>query len=110
MNARLGSRGGPGGSQLRSTAPMQMLKRKPLGTASVVIGVLAILLALLADEIGVGGQPGFNWKQGLLLAVGVAVALFGLAIMTGIGARAVEEATEPAPGERARQRPMPPRN
>jgi len=86
---------------------MELLKRKPLGAASVVIGVLAILLALLADEIGVGGQPGFNWKQALLLAAGVAVTLFGIALLTGIGRRAVDEATEPATRER-RERPMPP--
>ena len=87
---------------------MEILKRKPFGTVSLAIGVLAILLALLADEIGVGGQPGFNWKQALLLAVGVGVALFGVAILTGLGARAVEEATDPplrAPGE---DRPLPP--
>lgn len=87
---------------------MQTLKRKPLGTASVVVGVLAILLALLADEIGVGGQPGFNWKQAILLAVGAAIALFGVAIVTGIGGRAVAEATDPAPREPPGDRPMPP--
>lgn len=87
---------------------MQILKRKPLGTALVAIGVLAMLLALLADEIGVGGQPGFNWKQALLLAAGVAVALLGIAIVTGIGGRAVKEATAPAPGGRPQDRPMPP--
>ena len=78
---------------------MQILKRKPLGTASVAVGVLAILLALLADEIGIGGSPGFNWKQWILLAVGVAIALFGVALVTGIGRRAVTEATDPAPLE-----------
>ncbi len=87
---------------------MQILKRKPLGTASVAIGVLAILLALLADEIGVGGQPGFNWKQAILLAAGAAIALFGVAIVTGIGGRAVAEATDPAPREPRQDRPMPP--
>ncbi len=87
---------------------MEVLRRKPLGTASVVIGVLAILLAVLADEIGVGAQPGFNWKQALLLAAGVAAALFGLALLTGVGRRAVDEATEPPPGELRRDRAMPP--
>ena len=87
---------------------MEVLKRKPLGTSSVVIGVLAILLAVLADEIGIGGAAGFNWKQGILLAVGVAVTLFGLALVTGIGRRAVEEATAPATGDREEERPMPP--
>jgi hypothetical protein len=87
---------------------MEILKRKPLGTASVAIGVLAILLAVLADEIGVGGHPGFNWKQAILLAVGVAIALFGVAIVTGIGRRAIAEATEPPPREPPEDRPMPP--
>ena len=87
---------------------MQILKRKPLGTASIAIGVLAMLLALLADEIGVGAQPGFNWKQAILLALGAAVALCGVAIVTGIGGRAVEEAIDPAPRERPADRSMPP--
>ena len=87
---------------------MRIVKRKPLGTASLVIGVLAILLAVLADELGVGGQPGFNWKQGILLAVGVAVALFGLAILSGVGARAVEEATDSPPDEPGSRGPMSP--
>ncbi len=94
--------------ELGSRLPMEILRRKPLGTASLVVGVLAVLLALLADEIGVGGQPGFNWKQAILLAVGIAVALLGVAILTGIGGRAVEEATEPAPRGAAEDRPMPP--
>jgi hypothetical protein len=87
---------------------MEVLRRKPLGASSVVIGVLAILLALLADEIGVGGHAGFNWKQAILLAVGIAVTLFGLALVTGIGRRAVEEATAPPTGDREQERPMPP--
>ena len=87
---------------------MRTLTRKPLGTALVGIGLLAILVALLADEIGVGDQPGFNWKQAILLAAGVSVALVGVAIVTGIGGRAVEEATDPAPGERRADPPMPP--
>jgi len=78
---------------------MERFKQKPLGTAAVVVGTLAILLALLADEIGVGGHPGFNWKQGLLLAAGVALNLVGLALLTAIGRRVVEEAVEPVSGE-----------
>ncbi len=76
---------------------MSEMKRKPIGTAALIIGVLAVLLAVLADEIGVGGEPGFAWKQGILLAVGVIVAVFGLALVTGVGRRVVEEAVEPGP-------------
>ena len=78
---------------------MRRLARKPVGTTALVVGVLAVLLALLADELGLGGHPGFNWKQGILLAAGVAVGLFGLAIVSGIGAQVVEEATDPVPDE-----------
>ena len=78
---------------------MRTLERKPVGTTALVVGVLAVLLALLADEIGLGGNPGFNWKQGILLAAGIAVGLFGLAIVSGIGAQVVEEATDPVPEE-----------
>ena len=87
---------------------MEILRRKPLGTTSVAVGVLAILLALLADESGVGGHAGFNWKQAILLAVGAAIALFGLAIVTGIGGRAVAEAIDPVTREPPEHRPMPP--
>jgi len=76
---------------------MSELKRKPIGTITLVVGILAILLAVLADTIGVGGEPGFAWKQAILLAVGVLVALFGLTLLTGAGRRVVKEATESGP-------------
>ncbi len=87
---------------------MRTLRRKPLGSTLLAIGVLAILVSLLADEIGLGDQPGFNWKQALLLAAGVALALLAIAIVTGVGARAVEEATDPAPRDSRGDPPMPP--
>lgn len=90
---------------------MRDLKRKPIGTAALVAGVLAVLLAVLADEIGVGGQPGFAWKQGILLAVGVIVAIVGLALLTGAARQVVREATEPGPLDgrgRAEGDPLPP--
>ena len=87
---------------------MRDLRRKPIGTGAFIVGVLAVLLAVLADEIGVGGQPGFAWKQGILLAVGVIVGVFGLALLTGAGRRVVEEATEPGPLSRHGENPMPP--
>ena len=76
---------------------MREMKRKPIGTAGLVLGVLAVLLALLADEIGLGDNPGFQWKQAILLAIGVIVAAFGIALLTGLGRRVVDEAVEPGP-------------
>jgi hypothetical protein len=42
-----------------------------------VLGVLLALVSLFADALGVGGEPGFGWKQTLGLVVGVALAAFG---------------------------------
>ena len=40
----------------------------------IVVGVAAALLAALANPLGIG-NPGFQWKQGLLLGVGIVVAV-----------------------------------
>jgi hypothetical protein len=42
-----------------------------------VVGVLLALVSLFADSLGIGGEPGFGWKQTLGLVVGVALAAFG---------------------------------
>jgi hypothetical protein len=44
----------------------------------LVVGVLLALVSLFADALGVGGQPGFGWKQTVGLAVGVALVALGL--------------------------------
>ena len=44
----------------------------------VAIGVLLALLSIFADALGIGGQPGFGWKQTLGLVIGVVLAAYGL--------------------------------
>lgn len=44
----------------------------------LVVGVLLVLISLFADALGVGGQPGFGWKQTGGLVIGVALVAFGL--------------------------------
>jgi len=57
---------------------------KRVGYAAIAFGVLAVLVAVLADPLGIGGNEGFGWKQGALLAVGVVVALGGcVGVMQG---------------------------
>jgi hypothetical protein len=46
----------------------------------IVLGVAAALLAALANPLGIG-NPGFEWKQQLLLGVGIVVALVGVVVM-----------------------------
>lgn len=54
-----------------------------MGYAAIAFGVLAALVAVLADPLGIGGNPAIGWKQGLLLSVGVSVALGGVGVMQG---------------------------
>jgi MYXO-CTERM domain-containing protein len=44
----------------------------------VVLGILLALVSLFADPLGVGGQPGFGWKQIVGLLAGVGLVAFGL--------------------------------
>ena len=44
----------------------------------LVVGVLLALVSIFADALGVGGQPGFGWKQTGGLVVGVALVGLGL--------------------------------
>jgi uncharacterized membrane protein YccC len=45
----------------------------------IVVGVAAALLAALANPLGIG-DPGFHWRQGLLLGVGIVLAIAGAVI------------------------------
>lgn len=44
----------------------------------IVVGVLLVILAALADPLGLGRSPGFGWLQGLGVVIGVVVLLAGL--------------------------------
>ena len=42
--------------------------------------IVLIVVSVLADSIGVGSYPGFNWAQQVGTAVGVLVAVIGLVL------------------------------
>ena len=42
------------------------------------LGVLVALVSVLADAVGIGGQPGFGYKQGAGVLVGIALIFAGL--------------------------------
>jgi hypothetical protein len=44
----------------------------------IVVGVLLVILAALADPLGLGRSPGIGWRQGLGVVIGVVVLLLGL--------------------------------
>ena len=54
------------------------MTQRGLALVVLVVGVLLALVALLADILGVGSEPGFGWKQSAGLAVGLVLAAIGL--------------------------------
>lgn len=54
-----------------------------LGVVLLIIGVVIGVLCVLADSIGIGGYPGFGWKQIVGVIVGVVIAVWGLVQMRG---------------------------
>jgi hypothetical protein len=44
----------------------------------LVVGVVLALLSLFADALGIGGKPGFGYKQLIGLVIGVALAAYGV--------------------------------
>jgi hypothetical protein len=63
--------------------PVAEVSAKRWGYAAIAFGVLAVLVAVLADPLGIGGYEGIGWKQGFLVSLGVSVALGGVGVMRG---------------------------
>ena len=59
------------------------MSTKRWGFAAIAFGVLAVLVAVLADPLGIGGNEGFGWKQGFLVSLGVSVAIGGVGLIRG---------------------------
>lgn len=51
------------------------MKGEALWRWLLVLGMVLALLAVVADPLGLGGYPGFGWRQTVLLVVGVGVAV-----------------------------------
>ncbi len=80
------------------------MNRRSLGAATLVVGVVLVLLAALGDTLGIGGQSGFGWKQAVTLGAGVVIALVGAAMLGGLIKPATEDTGE-APSRGAGPRP-----
>jgi hypothetical protein len=63
--------------------PVTEMRVNRVGYVLIAFGVLVALVAVLADPLGIGGEPGFGWKQAFLLSVGVSVGLGGVGVMRG---------------------------
>jgi hypothetical protein len=53
----------------------------------LVVGVLLALVSLFADPLGIGGEPGFGYKQTAGLVVGVALVAAGCWRMRSLSRR-----------------------
>ena len=59
-----------------------------------LVGLVAALTAALANPLGIG-DPGFGWKQAVLLAVGILLIIAG-GVMALLSPRNGTRATPPA--------------
>lgn len=57
-----------------------MSNKKSIGIALLVIGVVVLIGSLAADVIGIGGMPGFGYKQIIGAVIGVIVAIVGFVL------------------------------
>lgn len=53
--------------------------RRVIASAVIVIGIIVSLIAIFADQLGIGGGKGFGYVQLIGLIVGIALVLAGLA-------------------------------
>jgi hypothetical protein len=53
------------------------MTRRNWALVMMVIGVILALVSVFADALGVGGEPGFGYKQGAGLVIGVVLAAIG---------------------------------
>jgi len=62
---------------VKSTYQEEPMSKKTIGLVLVIVGVVILAVALLADTIGIGGSPGFGYRQLLMAGAGIIVALVG---------------------------------
>jgi uncharacterized membrane protein len=53
------------------------MNNPPLAWVLIGIGAIVVLIALLADPLGLGKSAGFGWKQGLGVVLGIVIILAG---------------------------------
>lgn len=55
-----------------------MERKKTIGIILLIGGVIILILSLFADPIGIGGAPGFGFKQITGTIAGAVIAAAGL--------------------------------
>jgi MFS-type transporter involved in bile tolerance (Atg22 family) len=74
------------------------MSRRQIGMVIALAGVVAVLIAVLANPLGIGQDTGaFGWKQGVLLAIGIVLIIAGGVTTTSGGTEAPARETEAPP-------------
>ncbi len=54
------------------------MSSKTLGYILVAAGIILLIIGIFADPLGLGGAPGFGWKQILATLAGVIAVIAGV--------------------------------
>ncbi len=57
------------------------MEKRTLGIVLLVVGIVVLIVSVAADAIGLGGSPGFGYKQAAGTVVGVIAAVVGAILM-----------------------------
>ncbi len=58
-----------------------MAKKRTIGLALLIGGIIVLIISVAADAIGVGRDPGFGYDQTAGTAAGAIVAIVGAILM-----------------------------
>lgn len=57
--------------------PEENMSKRTIGIVLIVVGVVAVIVSLGADAMGIGNGQGMGWKQALGAVVGVIIVAVG---------------------------------
>jgi hypothetical protein len=58
-----------------------MTKKRTIGIVLLIVGIVVLIVSVAADAIGLGGSPGFGFRQIVGVAVGAIAAIVGAIVM-----------------------------
>jgi len=58
-----------------------MAGKRTIGLVLLIVGIVVLIVSVAPDAIGLGGSPGFGYKQIAGTAVGAIVAIVGMILM-----------------------------
>jgi len=58
-----------------------MASKKTVGLVLLIVGIVVLIVSVAGDVIGLGGSPGFGYKQIAGTVVGAIVVIVGVILM-----------------------------